>query len=117
MEKIDASFVFAWRQRRRFENETVPVIRGASRLMDVRTSFRGRALFDELIVDEELYLHASARIAIVNGPAGNRLRVGKIQPATQGRVRRRQVEACRNRSDQQRFDDGLADDQINQSRT
>lgn len=109
MEQIDASFVFARRQRRRFENETVPVIRRAPCLTDVWPYLSGRALFDELIVDEELYFHAPARIVTVNCPPGNRLRVCPIQPATQARVRRRKVEACCNRSDQQRFGDRLAD--------
>ena len=109
MKEIDASFVFARRQRRRFENETVPVIRRSSCLADVGPQISGRPLFDELIVDEELYLHAPARIVIVNCPPGNCSRVGMIQPATQARVRRRKVETGCNRSDQQRFGDRLAD--------
>ena len=117
MEEIDASFVFAGRQRRCFETETVPVIRCASCLTDVRTNLSGRVLFDELIVNEELHLHPPARIAIVNCPPGNRLRVCKIQPATQAWVRRREVEPRCYRSDQQGFGDGFADEQINQSRT
>ena len=109
MKETDASFVFARRQRRRFENETVPVIRRSSCLTDVWPQLSGRPLFDELIVDEELYFHAPARIVSVNCPPGNRLRVCMIQPATQARVRRRKVETCGNRSDQQRFGDRLAD--------
>ena len=35
MKEINASFVFARRQRGRFENETVPVIRSSSCLTDV----------------------------------------------------------------------------------
>ena len=109
MKEIYASFVFAGRQRGRFENETVPVIRRSSCLTDVWPQLNGRALFDELIVDKELYFHAPVPIIIVDRPPGNRLRVGMIQPATQARVRRRKVEGCGNRSDQQRFHDGLAD--------
>ena len=109
MEEVDARLVFAQRQRRRFENEAVPVIRGASCLTDVWTNLIGCTLFDELIVDEKLHFHAPARVVIVNCPPGNRLRVCVIQPTAQARVRRRKIEACRDRRDQERFGDGLAD--------
>ena len=42
MEEINVSFVFARRQRGRFENETVPVIRRSSCLTDVGPEFSGR---------------------------------------------------------------------------
>jgi hypothetical protein len=116
MEKIDARLVFARRQRRRFKNEAVPVIRSASRLTNVWPMFSGRTLFDELIVDEELYFHPPARGVIVNCPSGYSLRVCVIQPTAQAWVRRREIEACRHRRDQQRFGDGLADEQISQAR-
>ena len=88
MEEIDAGLVFARRQRRRFENEAVPFIRRASSMTNVCTRLISRTLFDELIVNEELNFYAPARVGIVNGPPGNRLRVGVIQPAAQARVRR-----------------------------
>jgi len=109
MEEINARLVFSRGQRRRFENETVPVIRSSPCLTDVWPYLSGGPLFDELIVDEELYFHAPARMVTVNRPPGNRLRVCLIQPATQARVRRRKIETCCNRSDQQCFGDRFTD--------
>ena len=109
MEKIDSCLVFAGRQGRRFETEAVPVIRSASRLPDIGPKLSGRALFNELIVDEELHFHAPARTVIVNRPPGNRLRVCVVQPTAQAWVRCRKIEACRDRRNQQRFGDGFAD--------
>jgi len=46
-----------------------------------------------------VHLYAPARIIVVNGPSGNRLPVGTIQPTAQRGIRRRQKQSGSHRGD------------------
>jgi hypothetical protein len=85
---------------RRGEDESVPIILGTIRLMDIRSRLIGASLLNEPVIDKELHLYAPARTVVVNGPSGNRLRVGAIQPTAQRGIRRCQKQSGRNRGDQ-----------------
>ena len=78
----------------------MPIIRRAVRLTNTRSQLVGGSLFDEFVVDEELNFNAAARIAVINGPSGNRLGVSAIQRTVQRGVGRNQKQSGCNCCDQ-----------------
>ena len=71
MKQIYTRFMRAGRQRGSFENETVPVVCRAARLLHVRTKLGSRTLFNELIVDKKLHFDASSVVLQIDRPARN----------------------------------------------
>jgi hypothetical protein len=68
IDSVNACFVFAGRQSRRFENEAVPIVLSALGLMDIRSKVVRRSLFDKLVVDKKLHVDTVRGVPVVNSP-------------------------------------------------
>lgn len=114
MHRIDPGLVTAWRQSGGAEYESMPIIRRAFRLMNVRPILvRGRVC-RKAVIDEQLQFYVGRRMGFVYRPTAHRFVIRQVDNAAQIRIRSRKEETDRDRRDQQRLKHRFRDEQIDQ---
>jgi hypothetical protein len=114
---VNARFVLACGKRRGIEDETVILVRSASRSFYVRAREICLRSASKMAVNVKLHFDAGLRVGLTDDPTGDVARVRQIERPAKVWREGCHVKPDRKRSDKERFDEGFGNQELCETRS